>query len=93
MDEEDLDENDEEKVKSKIQKTTFTLQQLTSLLKFRGDSTNEQNMTVNEWFKRFELLAQVYNWGLQAQLGALLSKRESATYCSKSVNIKAGSNE
>ena len=74
---EDVDENDEEKVKSKIQKTTFTLQQLTSLLKFWGDSTNKQYMTVNEWFKRFELLAQVYNWGPQAQLGALLSECES----------------
>ena len=55
MDEEDLDENNEEKVKSKIQKTTFTLE-------------------VNTWFKRFELLAQIYNRGPQSRLGALLSK-------------------
>ena len=53
-----LDEDNKEEVESKIQKTTFTPQQLTSLPMFWGDSTNNQSMTVNEWFKRFELLAQ-----------------------------------
>ena len=44
---------------------------------FRGDSTNAESMTVNEWLKIFELLGQIYNWGPQAKLGALLSKLES----------------
>ena len=35
-------------------------------------------MTVNEWFNRFELLAQIYNWGPQVRFGVPLSKPESA---------------
>ena len=54
----------------------FNPQEVASIPAFQGDSRDKQ--TVHEWFKRFELLAQIYQWGPEARLGALLSKLESA---------------